>query len=173
MSQSNDRPGAELFKGVLLAHLILALHLILIAMVVIVVIFLGGIARYWLWILLGGLALVGASGYFFYRRLKAQGRNVLRDLKDVRMPAGGSLEVSFMGGLASVRFARPGQTGPEALPPSATPLLEDAETQRVRELTSLAQMYEKELITREEFERAKAVLFSPPRPGAANRRFES
>jgi hypothetical protein len=174
MATSQEKPGAELFRGVMLAHLILGLHLALVALIGVVVIFFGGIARYWLWILLGGLALVGGSGYVFYRRLKAQGRNVLRDLKGVSVPAGASLEVSFMGGLASVRFARPGQPGPQALPPSSTPLLEDPETQRVRELGSLAQMYEKKLITREEFDRAKAALFNfPDYPGRAGRPFEN
>src|SRR5512135_2045232 len=108
MAHSNEKPGAELFRGVMLAHLILGLHLALVALIGLVVIFFGGIARYWAWILLGGVVLVGGSGYVFYRRLKAQGRNALRDLKGVSMPAGGSLEVSFMGGLASVKFARPG-----------------------------------------------------------------
>jgi hypothetical protein len=172
MASPNEKPGAELFRGILLAHLILGLHLALVALIGVVVIFFGGIARYWLWILLGGLALVGGSGYVFYRRMKAQGRSILRDLKGVSMPAGASLEVSFMGGLASVRFARPGQPGLEALPPPATPLLEDPDTQRVRELASLAQLYEKNLITREEFDRAKAALFSfPDRPGSAGRPF--
>jgi hypothetical protein len=175
MAHSNEKPGAELFRGVMLAHLILGLHLALVALIGLVVIFFGGIARYWAWILLGGLVLVGGSGYVFYRRLKAQGRNALRDLKGVSMPAGGSLEVSFMGGLASVKFARPGPPGADALPPPASvPLLEDAGTQRVRELTSLAQMYERQLITREEFDRAKAALFTPPhRPEFAGRRFEN
>jgi hypothetical protein len=174
MATTQEKPGAELFRGIMLAHLILGLHLGLVALIGVVVIFFGGIARYWLWILLGGLALVGGSGYVFYRRLKAQGRNVLRDLKGVSVPAGASLEVSFMGGLASVRFARPGQAGPEALPPPSTPLLEDPETQRVRELGSLAQMYEKKLITREEFDHAKAALFNfPDHPGRAGRPFEN
>jgi hypothetical protein len=174
MAQSSDKPGAELFKGVMLAHLILGLHLALIALVGVVVIFFGGIVRYWLWIMIGGLVLVGGSGWLFYRRLKSQGKGVLNGLKDVSVPAGASLEVSFMGGLASVKFARPGQAGPAALPPPVTPLLEDPETQRVRELAALAQMYEKKLITRAEFDRAKAALFSfPDRPGGAGRTFEN
>ena len=175
MPHAHEKPGAEIFRGVMLAHLILGLHLALIALVGLVVIFFGGIARYWAWILLGGLALVAGSGYFFYRRLKAQGRSIMKDFQGVKMPAGGSLEVSFMGGLASVKFARSGHAAPDALPPpSAHPLLEDADTQRVRELTSLAQMYEKDLITRDEFDRAKAALFSPPgRPGNAGRQFEN
>jgi hypothetical protein len=174
MAQSSDKPGAELFKGVMLAHLILGLHLALIALVGVVVIFFGGIVRYWLWIMVGGLALVGGSGWLFYRRLKSQGKSVLQGLRDVPVPAGASLEVSFMGGLASVKFARPGSAGPAALPPPVTPLLEDPETQRVRELAALAQMYEKKLITREEFDRAKAALFSiPERRGAAGRPFEN
>jgi hypothetical protein len=161
MKLKSEKPAMDLFKGVMLAHMILGLHVALICLIGLVVIFFGGIARYWVWIFLGGLALTAAGAFFIYRRMKAQGRNIVRDLQGVSMPAGSTLEVSFLGGLASVKFARPGSSAPYELPPpSAAPLLEDPETQRLRELASLAQLYEKNLITREEFERAKGSLLS-------------
>ena len=161
MKLKSEKPAMELFKGVMLAHMILGLHVVLICLIGLVVIFFGGIARYWVWIFLGGLALTGGGAFFIYRRMKAQGRNIVRDLQGVSMPAGSTLEVSFLGGLASVKFARTGSSGAYELPPAPVPpLLEDPETQRLRELASLAQLYEKNLITREEFERAKGTLLS-------------
>jgi hypothetical protein len=61
MALKPDKSGAELFKGVMLAHLILGLHLALFALIGLLVIFFGGIALYWGWILLGGL-IVSALG---------------------------------------------------------------------------------------------------------------
>jgi hypothetical protein len=157
----SEKPTLELFKGVMLAHMILGLHVVLICLIGLIVIFFGGIARYWAWIFLGGLGLTAAGAYVIYRRLKAQGRNLVRDLHGVAVPSGGTLEVSFLGGLASVKLGRPAAAASPELPaPSAPALLEDPETQRLRELTHLARLYEKELITREEFERAKSVLLN-------------
>jgi hypothetical protein len=161
MKAKPEKPTMELFKGVLLAHMILGLHVVLICLIGLVVIFFGGIARYWAWIFLSGLALTAAGAYFVYRRLKAQSRNVIRDLQGVAVPTGSTLEVRFLGGLATVTFARPAASAfPEIATPSAPPLLEDPETLRLRELASLAQLYEKNLLTREEFERAKGTLLS-------------
>ena len=166
MSTKADKPGAELFKGVLLAHVIIGLHVGVIALIGLLVIFFGGIARYWGWILLGGLTAAGLFGVFLYRKVKSRGRDIYRDIRSAPVMPGGTLEVSLLGGLASVKFSKPADA--PALPPAAAlpALLEDPATLRIRELSNLAQMYEKNLITREEFEQAKAAMFNPsPRPG--------
>jgi len=159
MDMKSDKSGAELFKGVMMAHLILGLHVAVFALIGLVVIFFGGIALYWGWILLGGLIIAALAAVFLYRRLKTQGRSLVRDLAGVNVPSGSSLEVSLLGGLASVKFARPAPL-PKETAVAAPALLEDPESQRVRELTSLGQMYEKNLITREEFERAKGAILN-------------
>jgi hypothetical protein len=161
MAMNSDKPGGELFRGVMLAHLIIGLHLAVFALIGLLVIFFGGIARYWGWVLLAGLALAALAAWVVYRKLKAQGRNIVKDLRGVSVPSGGTLEVSFLGGLASVKFARPAQARPEIGAPASPALLEDPETQRIRELATLAQMYERKLLTREEFERAKGVILNP------------
>ena len=162
MKLKSEKPAMELFKGVMLAHMILGLHVVLICLIGLVVIFFGGIARYWVWIFLGGLALTGGGAFFIYRRMKAQGRNIVRDLQGVSIACRGStLEVSFLGGLASVKFARPGSSGAYELPPAPVPPC--SKTRRPSACVSspaLAQLYEKNLITREEFERAKGTLLS-------------
>jgi hypothetical protein len=159
MTMKSDKSGAELFKGVMLAHLILGLHVAIFALIGLLVLFFGGLARYWGWILLGGLIIAALAAVFLYRRLEAQGRNLVRDLGGAAVPSGSSLEVSLLGGLASVKFARPASPLKE-IAVAAPVLLEDPESQRVRELASLGQMYEKNLITREEFERAKGAILN-------------
>jgi hypothetical protein len=166
MSTKADKPGAELFKGVLLAHLIIGLHVGVIALIGLLVIFIGGLARYWGWILLGGLTAAGLLGVFLYHKVKSRGRDIYRDIRSAPVMPGGTLEVSLLGGLASVKFSKPADA--PALPHTAglPALLEDSATLRIHELGNLAQMYEKNLITREEFELAKAAMFNPPpRPG--------
>jgi hypothetical protein len=165
MKMKPEKPTLELFKGVMLAHMILGLHVALICLIGLVVIFFGGIARYWAWIFLGGLGLTAAGAIFVYRKLKTQGRDLMRGLQGVAVPSGSTLEVRFLGGLASVKFARPAASPtPEITAASPPPLLEDPETQRLRELSYLARLYEKNLITREEFERAKGTLLSFAHP---------
>lgn len=174
MNSEKSNTGAELFKGVLLAHLIIGLHVVVIALIGLLVIFFGGLARYWAWILIGGLAAGILSACWVYRRIKAGGRQMARDLSGAPIMAGGTMEIRFLGGLASVTFSRP-NAGP-ALPPAAgpPPLLEDNETQRMRELAQLAQMVEKNLITDDEFKRAKAAILNPPhRPGYGSARLEN
>ena len=166
MSTKTDNPGPGLFKGVLLAHLIIGLHVGVIALIGLLVIFFGGIARYWGWILLGGLTASGLFGVFLYHKVKSRGRDIYRDIRNAPVMPGGTLEVSLLGGLASVKFSKSADA--PALPhaPAFPALLEDPATLRIRELSNLAQMYEKNLITREEFEQAKAAMFNPPaRPG--------
>lgn len=161
MRKGGDQSGAELFRGVLLVHAILGLHLLLLALLGLLVIFFGGIARYWGWIVGGGIVLAAAGAFLVLRRARAQGRSLIRELRGTALLPGGSLEVSLLGGIASVTLRRPpARTELPGQPPTA--LLEAPETASLRELSRLAAMYEKSLITREEFERAKRAIFNPP-----------
>jgi hypothetical protein len=174
MNMNSTNSGAELFKGVLLAHLIIVLHVAVIAVIGLLVIFFGGLARYWAWILLGGLAAVVILAALAYLRIRAGSRRTVRELRGLPDMAGATTEISFLGGLASVKFSRPHPAS--HLPPAAGPaaLLEESETQRIRELAQLAQMVEKNLITAEEFKRAKAAILNPPRrPGFGSARLEN
>jgi hypothetical protein len=161
MTANPEKPTLELFKGVMLAHMILGLHVVLICLIGLIVIFFGGIARYWVWIFAGGLGLTAAVALLVYRKLKAQGRSLVQGLQGAAVPSGGTLEVRFLGGLASVKLARPATSGVHEIPaPHAPPLIEDSKTQGLRELAYLAELYEKNLISREEFDRAKNTLLS-------------
>lgn len=158
---SHTKADESLFKGVLIAFFVLALHVVLIAGLAVLALFFRGVVNYMLWILLGGLALIGFSVFYFFRRIRAEGKS-LRDVVSDPVFSGRSVEVSILGGIASVKLGRPqhapaiGHDGIIDLP-----RLEDPETSRnreVSELAELARLLEKELITRDEFNRAKQRL---------------
>jgi hypothetical protein len=154
-----DREG--LFGRVLLAYFVLILHVLLLAGIILLVIFLRGVTQYMLWIFLAGALAIAVSGYLFYRRMKAEGRT-LKEMLRSPMFGGRAVEVSLLGGLASFRIGRPDP--PQAIDYDATPemrQLEDPHTIHVREISELARLYEKKLITLEEFNKAKNQLFKP------------
>ncbi|MDJ0782682.1 MAG: SHOCT domain-containing protein [Desulfosarcinaceae bacterium] len=159
--QKPKKESDGLLKSVLMAYLVLALHVLVIAMICILVIFFRGIVNYMLWIFLAITLLILASGYYFYRRMRAEGKN-LREMMHSPLFAGRSVEVSFMGGFASIRLNQQGDPLPPAI--AATPAqmqLEDPETQRIRQLTELAGLLERDLISREEYDTAKQQLLKP------------
>lgn len=157
--QRQKKESDGVLKSVLMAYLVLALHVLVIAMICILVIFFRGIVNYMLWIFLGFTLLILGSGYYFYRRMRAEGKN-LREMMHSPLFAGRSVEVSFLGGFASIKLNQHGDHLQPALEgPSDRPLqLEDPETMRIRQLTELARLLEKDLISREEYDTAKQQL---------------
>lgn len=157
--QKQKKESDGLLKSVLMAYLVLALHVLVIAMICILVIFFRGIVNYMLWIFLGCTLLILGSGYYFYRRMRAEGKN-LHEMMRSPLFAGRSVEVSFMGGFASIKLNQAGDHLQPALrgPSASTLQLEDSETMRIRQLTELAALLEKDLISREEYDTAKQQL---------------
>jgi hypothetical protein len=157
----SDAPKEKdsLVKSVLLAYMILALHVLLIAGLGLLVLFFRGFVQYMLWIFLGGTAVVVYSGYRFWRRMKAEGKT-LGEMLNSSAFSGRSVEVSLLGGIASLKLGAPdGRRALGAVEDPAPPLqLEDPETARIRELSELARLLEKELVTREEYDLAKRRL---------------
>jgi len=147
-----------LFKGVMTAYFIVVLHVLLIAGVGLLVIFFQGIINYMPWILLGGSALVIASVYLFYRRIKKQGMTLCETLNSP-MFHGRAVEVSLLGGLASVKVGAAG--GAPALENNSSTQylqLEDPASVRLKELTELANLLEKNLITLDEYNEFKQQI---------------
>jgi len=147
-----------LFKSVMLAYMVLVLHVLLMVLLGLMVIFFRGVVQYMLWIFIAGTLVIIISAAYFYRRMKAEGKT-LKQMLSSPMLKGRPVEVSFLGGLASFRVGAPGnmqQLESRTADPSRQ--LEDPETARIRELTELARMLEKDLITREEYNQAKKTL---------------
>ncbi|AJF07503.1 SHOCT domain-containing protein [Geoalkalibacter subterraneus] len=156
-NQQKDEGG--LFKGIFASYMILVLHALLMLLLGLLVVFFRGVVEYMLWIVLGGLALIGLSGYFFYRRVKNRSGQLGTILND---PAfrDRPVEISFLGGLASVRLGNRGQwgEGATAIEGGQAPQLEDPEAVRRRELARLVLMLDKDLITQEEYDKLKRDL---------------
>jgi hypothetical protein len=156
MANKNTNQGENLFKAVLLTHAILFFHLLIIVGLVVIVIFFRGVTQHMLWIFLGVIVLFFLSAYILYRRIKAKGKKTFHDIENSSLFRGRSFEVSFLRGLASLKFGQPGdRKAIEKASPEPKYQLEDPETLRIRELTELARLLEKDLITSEEYDRAK------------------
>jgi hypothetical protein len=156
MANKSKNQSENLFKAVIMTHIILFLHLLIIAGLVLMVIFLRDITQYVLWVFLGAIGLIMLSGFFIYRRIKSKGKKMFHDIENSSLFQGRSFEVSFLRGLASLKFGQPDDLKAIENPSSEEKFqLEDPETVRIRELTELARMYEKNLITSEEYNRAK------------------
>jgi len=153
------KDGNGLFKSVFMAYLILMFHILLIAGLGLLVLFFRGVSNYLLWIFLGGGVLIFMSAFMFYRRMKEQGRT-LREMVNSPLFGGRSVEVNFMGGLASFKIGRPSDVPMIAGPEEPIRQLEDPATVRVRELAELARLLENNLITQEEFNTTKRQLFN-------------
>jgi hypothetical protein len=160
MALIKNKEGNGLFKSVLMAYLIVILHILLFAGLALLVLFFRGIVNYTIWIFIGGLAVIIVSLFYFYRRIKAGGK-ILKDTLNSPEFRDRPVEVSFLGGVASVRFGRPG--GLPALAGGSAqhpPQLEAPEKIRIRELTELARLLENDLITLEEYNKAKEQIFN-------------
>jgi len=148
-----------IFKSILAAYAILILHVLLIAGMGLMVIFFRGIIQYMLWIFLGGSVLVLGSGFYFYRKMKAEGKT-LRETLQSPMLNGRAVEISFLGGIASVKLGRPANR-PSLGGYSDIEIkqLDDPGSLRVKELNELARLLENNLITPDEYSQAKQQLF--------------
>ncbi len=163
MPISNKKEGEGLFKGVMLAYLILVLHVLLLVGLGFLVFFFRGIVEYMLWIFLFGAVLVLGSGIWFYLKMKAEGQS-LRDTLNSPAFRNRSVEVSLLGGMASFRVGQSGENQP-LLPggeASSPQQLEWSGDNQVQELTELARLLKSGLITLEEYEQAKQKLFKSP-----------
>lgn len=160
--QSKKKTKSEgIVKGIVLAHVVLVLHLGLFAVLGVLVAFVSGVMQYIAWILLGGMALVALVAYLFYRRLRRQGKSFGDALRSPVFE-GRSVEISFLGGMATLRLdsAKTKSALSNSSRPSALQL-EDPDADRIRQINDLAKLLQKELITTEEFDRAKQRLLGP------------
>nr|WP_320048343.1 SHOCT domain-containing protein [uncultured Desulfuromonas sp.] len=145
-------------KNIFVGYFVLILHVVLLVLLGLFVVFFRGLVEYMPWILGGGLALLSLSGYLFYRYLK-RSRKTLKETFDGHVPTDRPMEISLLGGLASVRVGVP--TGARQV--NGAPLqLEDPETSRLRSLDRLASMYDKGLISKEEFDLLKKDVLNGP-----------
>jgi len=159
LKDKNNREGV--LKSVFTAYFILVFHIFLIAGLGILVLFFRGVVSYMLWIFLGGTGAIILMGYLMRKRMKKEGKS-LNEMLSLPMFKGKSIEVSVLGGLASLKIDNSGngkEIDTQIL--NTRSLLEDPETVHIRELTTLVHMLDKNLITIDEYNKAKQKIFNP------------
>jgi hypothetical protein len=111
----------------------------------------------WL-ILLAGIAIIGGSGYYFYRYFKEH-KQKLHDLMSDPAFNDRTLEISLMGGMATVRLGHK-DDNIKLIQADETEVkqLEQPKSVQIKELTELTRMLDDELITREEFLQLKKEI---------------
>ncbi|MCP3954304.1 MAG: SHOCT domain-containing protein [Desulfobacterales bacterium] len=160
MTQKTKNESEGLFKGVMLAYLILILHVLLVFVLGFLVLFFRGVVQYMPFIFLGGTALIALSAWLFFRKLKREGRTLKETLRSSTFQ-GRPVQISLMGGMASLKIGSPGDApAVESLTGNPARQLEDPATLKIRELSELARLLENDLITQDEFELAKGQLLN-------------
>jgi cytochrome c biogenesis protein CcdA len=160
MTVMKKEKDSQHFTSVMMAYFILLLHVILVAALVLMVIFFRGIINYLIWIFIVGSIAIIVSGYHFYKRMKKE-QKTLGEILDASRFNGRSIEVSFLGGLASLKIGRAHHTLPALDSPSSGRLkqLEDPESARNKEFSELVRLLENNLITLEEYNKFKEEIF--------------
>lgn len=159
MNRKKDPKTSEsLVRSIMLAHMILLMHAVLAGGLFVSVIFFQGLLHYMPWIFLTGAVVVVASGLRVYAVMKRDQKTLAEILRDPLF-AGRPVTLSFLGGLVSLRVGEPEQqplvltqAGPEVLDAPERP------ASRARELSRLAGLYEKNLLSWQEYEEAKKDL---------------
>jgi hypothetical protein len=153
-----DRDKDGLFKSIFTAYFILLAHVVLLAGIGVTIVLFKGVYHYLPWIMgsIGILILVIA--WIFYQRMK----NSSSDIKDILlMPEfrDRTVEVRLLGGVASFKItAKPTQQNliaPHISSASDTLLIENDINRTEQKIFKLAALFEKDLITREEFDKAR------------------
>lgn len=151
-----DKDG--LFKSIFTAYFILLLHVFLLAGVGLTVVLFKGVYHYLPWIMAGIGILVLSIAWIFYRRMRKSSTQ-LRDILSVPEFRDRTVEVRLLGGLAS--FTVKARENPALLSdhdPGQARLIETSVVRTERKMLELNTLYEKNLISREEFEKAKQDL---------------
>ena len=151
----NNEQNKGFFNGVFLGYLVLLLHILLILGLAAAVVLIKGIYDFRWFILIGGVILVGGSGYLIYRRLKENHRKI-SDLMNDPTLRDRTLEISLFGGMAAVKLGHR-DNQPKLIDVNEVRQLE-APSSPVKQLSQLANMLEDDLITREEFNRLKKEI---------------
>ena len=150
-------------NSLVVASSILIFHVILLASLGILVFIFSGIVNYFFWIFLGVAALISGGLYLFYRYMKKQGGATFMKLMSLPELDGKNVEINLLGGLASFKVTDEDKKRSRAIENNTDPahlMLEDPESKRFRDISALANMLEKELITREEYIHLKKSLMN-------------
>jgi len=142
----------SVFKNLSVAFLILLMHVVLIGVIGVLTLFFGWIGNNVGWIIIGVSCVTLVGGYWFYRRMKSDSK-VIKDIVGDASLKGKTVEVSFLGGMASFKIGESQSNNIKQL--------DAPKTEHTISLTDLADLYEKKLITSDEFNKVKEKIINP------------
>jgi hypothetical protein len=158
--RKKDKEG--LFKNIFIAYFILLLHVFLLAGIGLTVVLFKGVYHYLPWIMAGIAILVLSIAWLIYRRMRDTSSSLQQVLGTPEFQDR-AVEVRLLGGLASfkIKAKEPRSlmldNGADPLYPNAR-LIESAVDRAERKMLELNTLYEKNLITKEEFEAARQTI---------------
>ncbi len=159
MKSNSQKESSGLLKSIFAAHLILVLHVALIAGVGCLILFFSAIVQYMVWILVIGSLLIFLAAYLLQRKMVSEGKQ-LRDMLALPEFSGRTIEVSLFGGMASLRLESPNPADhviQQSLPDIGGRLI-DSDAHQLRELSELVDLLNKNLITLDEYHKFKLKL---------------
>ncbi len=150
-----------LFRSIFTAYFILILHVFLLAGVGLTVVLFKGVYTYLPWIMASLGVLILALAWFFYRQIKYKSTDI-KTMLSMPQFQDKTVEIKLLGGLASFKI-KPDenqQSSHALIEHSSTTsgnqlLIENEINQTEDKLIKLNALYEKDLITQKEFEKAK------------------
>ncbi len=162
MKKKKKEKEGGLIRSIFIAHLIVLLHIVLLAGAGLTVMLFKGVYDYLPWIMGGIGILLLFTAWFFYRQFRA-GSSDIQTVLSMPQFKDRAVEIKLAGGLATFKLDAPKQTAiqiGQSDPAGRDPVLLEHNTRRTEEkLYTLNSLFEKKLITKEEFEKAKQELF--------------
>ena len=159
--KKTDKEGV--FKNIFIAYFILLFHVVLLAGIAVFVVLIKGFFEYLPWIMAGAGLLIGLCNELVYR-LSAEPQ--IQDILANDQLKNRNVEISFMGGLASFKINTNEEDtsrllmppDPDSHPPADIRLIETDTDRAERKMNQLNALYEKDLITKEEFDKARQSI---------------
>lgn len=154
-----------LFASLLAAHVIIILHVVLLASIGMIIILFGGVYHYLPWILGGVAVFILLTALVLYRQVKNRSSQ-LQTILNMPQFQQRNVELKLMGGLVSLNLNPPESETigvSHQLTDGQAPPLIDVSTKEVsdpveNQMDTLTALYEKELISKEDFSKAKETL---------------
>jgi hypothetical protein len=157
-----DKEGV--FKNIFIAYFILLFHVVLLAGIAVFVVLIKGFFEYLPWIMAGAGLLVALCVWLVIRQMRKNSAQI-QDILSNEQLKHRNVEISFMGGLASFKVKSNAEDTrrlltypePDNLSPD-TRLIETDTDKAERKMNQLNALYEKDLITKEEFDQARQSI---------------
>ncbi len=158
---SKHQPKARegLLKSIFTAYFIVLLHVLILAVVGLVVVLFKGVYEYLPWIMGAiGLAVI-AIAVVLYRKF-SQNTGDLKDILNSPQFQDRTIEVRLLGGAASFTIKPSEQTALSFDGASPTALIESPRQRTERKLIEINELYQKNLISKQEYDEARHRILS-------------